>query len=87
MPPGALLSPLDEGGFALDLANGLTWSSRFVAGPENALLAHAVGDVCARPGCPYNPLVLYGPTGIGKSHVAHGLARRVAATHVSAAVV
>jgi len=45
----------------------------FVAGPENRLLRAAWQAVCERPGEYYNPLVLYGPSGTGKSHLA-GLA-------------
>jgi chromosomal replication initiator protein len=49
--------------------------ARFVAGPENALARWAM-DVCLGPrdtnGA--SPLVLYGPSGSGKSHLARGLA-------------
>jgi len=47
----------------------------FIAGPENALvrsLAAAVSDSELR----YNPIVLYGPAGAGKSSLAHALAAR-----------
>jgi len=41
----------------------------FLAGPENRLLGPAVRDVCGAPGCCYNPLVLHGPRGAGKTRL------------------
>ena len=46
----------------------------FLAGPENRLVDVAVHSVIEEPDVSYNPLVLYGPSGVGKSHVARGLA-------------
>ena len=59
-------------------------AGHFLAGPENRLVEVAVHSVLAepvdrRPESPptvlnFNPLVLYGPSGTGKSHLARGLA-------------
>jgi chromosomal replication initiator protein len=46
----------------------------YFAGPENCLVGPAVSGVLGRQPTPYNPLVLYGPSGSGKSHLARGLA-------------
>ena len=46
----------------------------FFAGPENCLIEPAIAGVLGRQPAPYNPLVLYGPSGTGKSHLARGLA-------------
>ena len=46
----------------------------FLAGPENRLVEVAVRSVVDEPANGYNPLVLYGPSGTGKSHLARGLA-------------
>jgi len=46
----------------------------FLAGPENQLIEAAVCAVLEGPSSCYNPLLIYGPTGTGKSHLAHGLA-------------
>lgn len=46
----------------------------FFAGPENGLAEVAVWAVVERPGSQYNPLVIAGETGLGKSHLARGLA-------------
>ncbi|MGA2619375.1 MAG: DnaA/Hda family protein [Thermoguttaceae bacterium] len=48
--------------------------SGFLAGPENRLVEPAVRGMLAEPSVRYNPLVLYGPSGTGKSHLARGLA-------------
>jgi chromosomal replication initiator protein len=75
VPVATLISQLPEGGVTLELTGRVTWCNGFVAGPENALLVRVLDDLCGR-GSPYNPLVLYGPSGIGKSLLAHGLAQR-----------
>lgn len=56
----------------------------FVAGSENLLAACTLGmllesgaelpDGAAERAAPFNPLLIYGPHGSGKSHLAHGLA-------------
>ncbi len=65
-----------------------TPACHFMAGPENRLVEIAVGAVLEeRPeqetevvdtlsvrSATYSPLVLFGPSGVGKSHIAHGLA-------------
>jgi chromosomal replication initiator protein len=53
--------------------------SPFVVGPENRLAAVAIRAVLDNPiprgpAAGYSPVVFYGPTGTGKSHVAVGLA-------------
>jgi len=87
VPVSALISPLGEGSFALKFSREATGSGRFFAGPENALLLRAVDDFCAGPACPYNPLVLYGPAGIGKTLLARGIAARVGATQPGGCIV
>jgi len=53
----------------------------FFAGPENRLVDVAIRCVLEEPETGYNPLVLYGPSGTGKSHVAQGLAAAWKAQH------
>jgi chromosomal replication initiator protein len=45
----------------------------FLAGPENHLVEPAVQGVLGPRPARYNPLVLHGPSGTGKSHLACGL--------------
>jgi chromosomal replication initiator protein len=54
----------------------------FVAGPENRLLAHAIEAILELPGVDYNPLVLYGRSGTGKTHLAHTLCAQWKASDV-----
>ena len=58
----------------------------FLAGPENALLRVAA-DSFAQSDRPYNPLVLCGPSSVGKSHLARGLERRWRSLHPRAKTV
>jgi len=46
----------------------------FLAGPENRLAEAAVRAVLHSPSSRYNPLIFYGSSGTGKSHLALGLA-------------
>lgn len=45
---------------------------QFIVGPENYLLRRFLDWTESQPP-PFNPLVLHGPTGTGKSHLLHGL--------------
>jgi chromosomal replication initiator protein len=58
----------------LDAQNGATGVDAFLAGPENCLVEPAVRHVLHRRPATFNPLVIYGSSGTGKSHLALGLA-------------
>ncbi|MGH9261124.1 MAG: DnaA ATPase domain-containing protein, partial [Acidimicrobiales bacterium] len=45
----------------------------FAAGPSNRVALRAVQEVLGHPGRRYNPLVLVGPSGTGKTHLLHAV--------------
>ena len=49
----------------------------FIVGPENELAHAAASAVAGDPGHLYNPLLIYGNTGLGKTHLMHGVAHSV----------
>ncbi|MFI4876953.1 MAG: helix-turn-helix domain-containing protein [Blastopirellula sp. JB062] len=59
---------------------------RFLGGPENRLVRTAV-EALDRPHPPWNPVVFYGPTATGKSHLAAGLLARWKQSHPDSQVV
>ncbi len=61
-------------GSAREVAGDACRLGEFIAGPENLLAASALRPYLDRAATPYSPLVLYGPHGSGKSHLARGLA-------------
>jgi len=60
--------------------------SQFVIGKSNELAAAAAHAVAEAPGKQYNPFFIYGPTGLGKTHlmqaIAHEVLRRQPGTRV-----
>ena len=52
---------------------------RFVVGSSNQFAAAAAEAVADRPGKAYNPLYLYGGSGLGKTHLLHAIANSLKA--------
>ncbi len=71
--PGVALGA--GGGFSARSAQPLALRS-FYAGPENLLVAVAVEGVLDPAQPRFSPLLLLGPSGVGKTHLAQGIARR-----------
>ena len=63
-----------------DLDPKFTFDS-FVVGPENRLASAAARRVADAPGASYNPLFIYSSSGMGKSHILHGIAHYAARVH------
>ena len=59
-----------------DLNPNYSFSS-FVAGSNNKTAYSASLAVAQSPGSKYNPLIIYGDTGLGKTHLMHSIARYI----------
>jgi len=59
----------------------------FEVGPSNQLAVHAADTVVEEPGGKFNPLVLYGPPGVGKTHLLHALGNELMAMRGGASTV
>lgn len=61
--------------------------NNFVEGKSNQLARAAARQVTDNPGSSYNPLFLYGGTGLGKTHLLHAVGNGIMARKVKAKVV
>ena len=53
----------------------------FIRGPSNQFAFAAAQAVAANPSGAYNPLFIYGPSGLGKTHLLHAIKFEVAKNH------
>ncbi len=67
-PPQASELPLETIHQKTNLNPRFTLST-FIVGPFNELAHAAAQAVIRKPGIAYNPLLIYGPTGLGKTHL------------------
>ncbi|MDD1795601.1 chromosomal replication initiator protein DnaA [Enterovibrio makurazakiensis] len=61
--------------------------TNFVEGKSNQLALAAARQVADNPGAAYNPLFLYGGTGLGKTHLLHAVGNAISDRKVDARVV
>ena len=71
-----------------DLANsdGFTFET-YVVGPQNKLAYAAARAVAERPAENYNPLFIYGDSGLGKTHLIYAIAHQIRTTRPSAKII
>lgn len=53
--------------------------AEFEVGPSNQLAAHAADAIVEEPGRRYNPLVIHGASGVGKTHLLHAIGNELVA--------
>lgn len=66
--------------------NGEYSFNNFVEGKSNQMARAAAMQAAANPGKAYNPLFLYGGTGLGKTHLMHAVGNEILRRHESARV-
>lgn len=69
----ALLQQAKEGVLALPQPSPLWTFGEYLLGECNRMAVGAARAVCEAPGEMYNPLVLVGPSGVGKTHLMHAI--------------
>ncbi|MCL7744964.1 chromosomal replication initiator protein DnaA [Guyparkeria hydrothermalis] len=66
----------NEEGFSHNLNRGFTFET-FVQGKSNQLACAASQQVAANAGASYNPLLIYGGVGLGKTHLMHAVGNQI----------
>jgi chromosomal replication initiator protein len=67
--------------------NGLHTFESFVVGSSNSLAYAAAHAITEKPGILYNPLFIYGKSGLGKTHLLHAIGNEIKTRNKDAVVV
>jgi len=84
--PAPVPMPPSPGGARSELNSGFTFAT-FVEGKSNELAKAAANQVAENAGKSYNPLLLYGGVGLGKTHLMQAVGNLILARDRSARVV
>jgi len=72
-PRGVSLQERISQSFSLERLNSSYTLERYVVGSSNRVAYAAAQAVIENPGLSYNPLFIYGGTGVGKTHLMHSI--------------
>jgi chromosomal replication initiator protein len=81
-----LVSPIKNPALAKSSVNHGYQFDTFVVGPNNSLAYSAAEAAAKKPGMLYNPLFIYGDSGLGKTHLLHAIGNYIKASNSKARI-
>lgn len=69
----------------MDIEESLTFDN-FIQGPSNSFAYSAAFNVAENPGEHYNPLFIYGPSGVGKTHLMNAIMNKIKSNNPNAVI-
>ncbi|WP_462181037.1 chromosomal replication initiator protein DnaA [Pseudoalteromonas gelatinilytica] len=85
-PEKASVEPAPKSGYKSNIKENYTFDS-FVEGKSNQLAKAAATQVADNPGSAFNPVFIYGGTGLGKTHLLHAVGNGIMANKPDAKIV
>ncbi|WP_462146410.1 chromosomal replication initiator protein DnaA [Pseudoalteromonas gelatinilytica] len=82
----AAVEPAPKSGYKSNIKENYTFDS-FVEGKSNQLAKAAATQVADNPGSAFNPVFIYGGTGLGKTHLLHAVGNGIMANKPDAKIV
>ena len=82
----AAVEPAPKSGYKSNIKDNYTFDS-FVEGKSNQLAKAAATQVADNPGSAFNPVFIYGGTGLGKTHLLHAVGNVIMANKPDAKIV